>query len=235
VSIVEFSLNHVLNASKELEDTVHYPGIRMFTAAHAVADSPQAEVGDKTGGTGVYANASWAVSAPAAFSPVHGVGFSWFSAVCYLFGRELYRELEGAVPIGLVASDWGGQAIEVFSSPEALGDKTCGGTAPSEHHAPPPLPPSPDGGNDDAWDVDIKSQRSSDDSWGGVGDACSDTTCVEGRAPTVSSSQLWYAMLAPFLPMRFTGVVWVSQKRLPLSTCSHALLASPRLASLKAL
>ena len=26
----------------------------------------------------------------------------------------------GAVPIGLVASDWGGQAIQVFMSPEAL-------------------------------------------------------------------------------------------------------------------
>ena len=27
----------------------------------------------------------------------------------YFFGRDLYRELNGSVPIGLVASDWGGQ------------------------------------------------------------------------------------------------------------------------------
>jgi len=32
------------------------------------------------------------------------------------------------VPIGLVASDWGGQKVEAFSSPDALHDKTCGGT-----------------------------------------------------------------------------------------------------------
>ena len=36
----------------------------------------------------------------------------------FFFGRDVYRELNGEVPIGLVASDWGGQAIQVFSSPD---------------------------------------------------------------------------------------------------------------------
>lgn len=29
-----------------------------------------------------------------------------------------------------MASDWGGQTVEAFSSPDALNDKTCGGTQP---------------------------------------------------------------------------------------------------------
>ena len=122
---MEFSLISAFNSSEEIADSINYPGIRMFTAAKVTADTPQFNVADKTAGTGVFANSSWAVSGPAAFSPV---AFSWFSAVCYLFGRDTYKALGGQVPIGLVASDWGGQAIEVFSSPDALGDNTCGGT-----------------------------------------------------------------------------------------------------------
>ena len=64
---MEFSLNHAFNASAEIADAVRYPGLRMFTAAHAVADSVRADVGDKTGGVGVYANSSWAVIISALF------------------------------------------------------------------------------------------------------------------------------------------------------------------------
>ena len=122
---MEFSLINAFNASEEIADSINYPGIRMFTAAKVVANTPQFDVGSKQGAAGVFANSSWAVSSPAAFSPV---GFSWFSAVCFLTGRDIYKALGEKVPIGLVASDWGGQAIEVFSSPDALNDKTCGGT-----------------------------------------------------------------------------------------------------------
>merc|ERR1711957_501432 len=54
------------------------------------------------------ADSTWAVSGPGAFSPVGGTGFSWFSAACYFFGRDVYQSLNGEVPIGLVASNWGG-------------------------------------------------------------------------------------------------------------------------------
>ena len=130
---MEFSLNHAFNATEEIADSANYPDLRLFTAAHAVADSPQQDVADKTAGAGAYANSSWGTSSPGAFCydascPAGASGFTWFSAICFLFGRDLYKSLDGKVPIGLVASDWGGQAIEVFSSPDALADKTCGGT-----------------------------------------------------------------------------------------------------------
>ena len=76
------------------------------------------------------ANYTWAVSAPDAFTKVGGKAFSWYSATCYFFGRDLYKALGGKIPIGLIASDWGGQTVETFSSPDALNDKTCGGTVP---------------------------------------------------------------------------------------------------------
>jgi hypothetical protein len=80
-SNMEFSLNHAFNASNEIADASRYPGLRMFTAAHAVANGPQADVGDKTGGTGVYADSPWAVSSAGAFAPAGQHDFSWFSAV----------------------------------------------------------------------------------------------------------------------------------------------------------
>jgi sialate O-acetylesterase len=114
-------------------------------------------------------------------------------------------QLGRTVPVGLIASDWGGQPIEVFSSPDALSDSTCGGTVP-------PAPPSVrtavrlraevtqlaavaynhSGGRDGA------ETGFADDDVGGVGES----------TPHVSDSQLWFGMLAPFVRMRFTGVIW---------------------------
>lgn len=117
---MEFSVNDVFNASLEIEDSINYTNLRLATPAKEVADSPQQDIKSK-------ANYVWSKSNPNAFQPVNGSKFSWFSATCYFFGRDLYKKLE-TVPIGLVASDWGGQKVEAFSSPDALHDKTCGGT-----------------------------------------------------------------------------------------------------------
>jgi sialate O-acetylesterase len=97
--------------------------------------------------------------------------------VCCFFGRDVYKELNGEVPIGLVASDWGGQAIQVFSSPDALNDTTCGGTNISSAPLAEAAGSLLHAGN------------------GGGGDG-------------VTNSQLWFAMLAPFVNMRFAGAVW---------------------------
>jgi len=179
-SNMEFSVNNAFNASQEIADSSNYPGIRMFTAARAIAEVPQFDVGDKTGGVADYANSTWAVSGPGAFSPVGGTGFSWFSAACYFFGRDVYQSLNGEVPIGLVASNWGGQPIEVFSSPDALSDATCGGTVGDfqgtlEHASKIDTVEAPLG-------VEV-----------GVG---------------VGNGELWNGMISPFAPMRFAGAVW---------------------------
>ena len=43
--------------------------------------------------------------------PVGGKEMSYFSAVCYFFGRDLYLSLGGQVPIGLIAAAQGGVKV----------------------------------------------------------------------------------------------------------------------------
>ena len=84
----------------------HYPDIRLFHVPKVPAGSPSPD-----------AAASWQASAPGTIAT--------FSAVCYYFGRELHSELD--VPVGLIASAWGGTRIEPwtplagFRSVEGLG------------------------------------------------------------------------------------------------------------------
>ncbi|XP_045559355.1 sialate O-acetylesterase [Salmo salar] len=51
-------------------------------------------------------------------SGVMGEDFKHYSAVCWMFGRHLYKALK--YPIGLVTSCWGGTPVEAWSSPRAL-------------------------------------------------------------------------------------------------------------------
>ena len=122
-SNMEFSVNAAFNASAEIAASANFPHLRLATVEKTVADTPQTDVASK-------ANYTWARSSPSAFVPYGGKTFTWPSAACYFFGRDLYKALGGKVPIGLVASDWGGQRVECFSSADALADKTCGGTQP---------------------------------------------------------------------------------------------------------
>ena len=84
----------------------YYPDIRLFHVPKVPAGSPSPDTA-----------ASWQASAPGTIAT--------FSAVCYYFGRELHSELD--VPVGLIASAWGGTRIEPwtplagFRSVEGLG------------------------------------------------------------------------------------------------------------------
>lgn len=72
-----------------------YPKIRLYNEKRVVAPSAPAE---ETEGPG------WAVCSPETVVP--------FSAAGYFFGRQLFEDLEGDVPIGLINSSWGGTRIE---------------------------------------------------------------------------------------------------------------------------
>ena len=41
-----FSTNLAFNASAEIADSIHYPGLRFFTAANIMASTPQKDCGD---------------------------------------------------------------------------------------------------------------------------------------------------------------------------------------------
>ncbi|XP_053546455.1 sialate O-acetylesterase [Bombina bombina] len=110
-SNMEMTVSQIYNASKELSEAVNYPNIRLFTAA---LEASQTELQDLA-----KVDLQWSV--PTSGNLGHG-DFSYFSAVCWLFGRYLSEKLQ--YPIGLVESSWGGTSVEAWSSKRAL--KNCG-------------------------------------------------------------------------------------------------------------
>ena len=106
-----FSVNRMLNASIEIENAYKYPKVRLFTAADAVAYTPQEEL--------IAIGLKWSVASNISVSS------GYTSAVCWLYGRMINEGLGGR-PIGLVHTSWGGTAIEYWSPPEVL--KDCGVT-----------------------------------------------------------------------------------------------------------
>ncbi|VEU37517.1 unnamed protein product [Pseudo-nitzschia multistriata] len=121
-SNMELSLPAVFNASAEIEDSSNYPNLRLATVDKVTSDTPQKDAPSKS------PDYAWARSGPDAMNL--NDTFKYYSATCYFFGRELYKALDSEIPIGLVTSCWGGQTVETFSSPDALADKSCGGTRP---------------------------------------------------------------------------------------------------------
>lgn len=215
-SNMEVRVADVFNASAEIAASGSYPGIRMWTAANVIANNRQSDIPYLQNSTqvpkgddiGPYAASAWAVSAPAAFPKKAKEGFmsynnddplgafgkeDWFSAVCFFFGRDVYISQGGAVPVGLMASDWGGQPIEPFMSPDALGDKTCGGTRPAAAAAAPASVEEEDEG--------LHSIRGHTEPLASLGES-------GGLRSGSGNSVLWWGMTEPLSQMRMTGAVW---------------------------
>ncbi|XP_018424106.1 PREDICTED: sialate O-acetylesterase [Nanorana parkeri] len=110
-SNMEMTVLQIFNASGELKMASDYPYVRLFTAA---LEQSATELQDLS-----KVDLPW--SLPTAENLGHG-DFTYFSAVCWVFGRLLARKLK--YPIGLVESSWGGTPVEAWSSKTAL--KECG-------------------------------------------------------------------------------------------------------------
>ncbi len=151
-SNMEFSLNDAFNASEEIADSARYPGLRLATVEEVQTSTPQTTVGSKANNATIGPVYNWRRSGADAFvAPGTGLparDFSYFSAVCYLFGRDLYTALDGSVPIGLLAADVGGVKVETLMSADALVDDSCGGTAAS---GPQPAQVAPPAGLSGVW------------------------------------------------------------------------------------
>jgi sialate O-acetylesterase len=89
----------VLNGPKEIAAAAGFPTIRLLNVAKNSSDTPVADI-----------TATWEVCSP------ETVGN--FSAVSYFFARELSRGLD--VPVGVIASSWGGTPAQSWTSREAL-------------------------------------------------------------------------------------------------------------------
>ncbi|MEK6795474.1 MAG: sialate O-acetylesterase [Spirochaetota bacterium] len=99
-SNMEWSVRSVTNAELEMA-AANFPNIRLFLVPKRVLATPDIDI-----------KAVWQICAS---NTVPG-----FSAAAYFFGREIHNKLR--VPVGLIASAWGGTRIEPWTEPSAFGE-----------------------------------------------------------------------------------------------------------------
>ena len=97
-SNMEWSVRGTTDGAKEI-GAAKFPNIRLFHVPKRPSGNPEDDV-----------NASW--------RPCDPNSVQHFSAVLYFFGRELHTELK--VPVGLIATSWGGTRIEPWTPPEGF-------------------------------------------------------------------------------------------------------------------
>lgn len=99
-SNMEMGIGMALNAKDEIA-AANYPELRLLLVPKSIATLPQTDV-----------VADWKVCSP---QTITEGGWGGFSAAAYYFGRELHKTLK--VPVGLIASSWGGTRIEPWTPP----------------------------------------------------------------------------------------------------------------------
>lgn len=99
-SNAQFSLSGAFNGTAEIA-AANYPRIRLFTVGQGTSSAtPRVALGT--------IEQPWAVSSPESVS--NGNDFGWFSAVGYLFARDVH--VARSVPIGMISNNWGGTCLE---------------------------------------------------------------------------------------------------------------------------
>ena len=83
----------------DIAEAYEYPNIRMFTVPRCVSDTPKEDC-----------DTIWRTSNP--------MTVRTFSAIAYLFAKELNKMLD--VPVGIVTANWGGTIIEAWMSKESI-------------------------------------------------------------------------------------------------------------------
>lgn len=182
------------DAEKELANA-DYPDIRLFLVPRKPAPEPQKDV-----------EASWDRCSSATLSRGDWKGFS---AAGYFFGRELHKELK--VPVGLIASSWGGTRIEPWTPPEGfamtpglreLNDKLLLGNPCSPQHK-----------------QRLKKALDDVNAWlGEARKALKDETLVPEMPPYPaellppkdhgSPMALYFGMIHPLVPFGIRGAIW---------------------------
>jgi len=107
-SNMQLTVSMIYNATQEIANSGKYPKIRVFTAQFNQSTIPLDELLDIL--------LPWSVASP---DSIGGPPRLYMSAVCWLYGRMVHQALNGR-PIGLIATSWGGTAIEVWMPPKAL-------------------------------------------------------------------------------------------------------------------
>ena len=130
-SNMAFLLANAFNGSALVQDANHWPLIRLFTSTKLRSSAPLAEQPRVEEPWAVASNVSVDQNNRAGGYPGGWGDDSWLymSAVCWLYAREVHKAT--GAPVGVYNTNWGGSAIEVWSSPAALA--RCPGSAAPSH------------------------------------------------------------------------------------------------------
>ena len=101
-SNMEMQVNYPIDSAAAIIASANYQAIRQFKIPKALANDPSRDLPD---------GCVWTAATSASVGS--------FTAVGYLFARELYQDLN--VPIGIINSSYGGSRIETWMSKEMLG------------------------------------------------------------------------------------------------------------------
>ena len=107
-SNMDFGMSGILDSEAEVANSAGYGDVRFVKLNPMTASE---DMSDIWGGLSL----PWS-------KPEDKTRLNSFSAVCFLYGRHLYDELQ--VPIGLIQSAWGGTPVEPWCPEEALA--SCG-------------------------------------------------------------------------------------------------------------
>ena len=101
-SNMQLTVSQIDNATEEIANAGNYPKIRVFTAALRRYPTPVEEL--------VNIALNWSI---ASSTSIGGPDWSYMSAVCWLYGRQIHKALGGR-PIGLIATSYAGTIIELW-------------------------------------------------------------------------------------------------------------------------
>lgn len=170
----------ILNEEEEMKDA-DYPEIRLFHVTQKL--SPEKELEDCEG--------QWLVCNPENLKD--------FSAVAFIFGRELYKKLNNT-PIGLIQSTWGGTHAESWTKMSVMENDPIYSELVKDFYT-----------SRDNYPADLKKYEEdfkkyeSEKQNGSIGKA---PKKPQGINHNKALSTLWNAMIYPLVPYTIKGSIW---------------------------
>ncbi|KAK8795734.1 hypothetical protein WA158_000390 [Blastocystis sp. Blastoise] len=108
-SNMEMTVGMSFNAEKTFQESLLYPNIRLFSISHNEQDT---DCWDDV--TTQIVQLPWSRASPEALGKTSS-DWSHFSATCWYYGLHLHKSIN--VPVGLIATSWGGTNVEAWSAP----------------------------------------------------------------------------------------------------------------------
>jgi sialate O-acetylesterase len=177
-SNMQLGVSATFNQAEEIaKSSTHGKGLRIM-----LVESAPEYYNISTPQENVSLSLPWGHPSPSRYTQKDGSEFvpvAGMSAVCYYYGVEMTKK-NTSIPVGLIASSWGGTRIQVWMDQMTL--KSCGGV--SKAHENPSKP---------VFEAESFLMN---------------TLIDLGVGPPNMDATLWNSMIFPFLKLKLSGILW---------------------------